>query len=99
MLPRLARRTPARPDFASMSDRAMTKRSSGRVRRASLATRGLRGGTGRRAQKNPAGAGFLRSAERGSGGGLQRLDAGVQAALVTGGLVLVDQATRAETVE
>src|SRR5690606_17059018 len=51
--------------------------------------------------KNPAEAGFFstRRIRRGSGGGLERLDAGGQAALVPGGLVLVDQAARAEAVE
>ena len=42
--------------------------------------------------KNPAGAGFFGAADpQGSGGLLQRLDAGSQAALVTGSVVLVDQ--------
>src|SRR5690606_17386690 len=45
-----------------------------------------------------AAAGVNRRAASGSGS-LQRLDAGVQAGLVTGCLVLVDQATRAETIE
>ena len=50
--------------------------------------------------KNPAGAGFFGAADpQGSGGLLQRLDAGSQAALVTGSLVLVDQAARAEAVQ
>src|SRR3970040_894783 len=52
------------------------------------------------ANKNPAEAGFLVSvAVSDRSGGLQCLDASVQAALVTGSLVLVDQATRTETVE
>ena len=55
--------------------------------------------------KNPAGAGFFGAADasaegcEGSGGLLQRLDARGQAALVTGSLVLVDQAARAEAVQ
>src|SRR6185369_14053552 len=50
--------------------------------------------------KNPAKAGFFKVAAAPCGsGGLQRLDARGQAALVTGGLVLVDQATRAEAIE
>ena len=61
------------------------------------------------ATKNPAEAGFLFDAIRGqralgraagrASGGLEGLDAGVQAGLVTGGLVLVDEATRAEAIE
>jgi hypothetical protein len=43
------------------------------------------------ATKNPAEAGFFAKGAEGSGG-LQCLDAGGQAALVTGSLVLVDQA-------
>src|SRR5690606_26438378 len=50
--------------------------------------------------KSPAKAGLSFTAVRpASGGAGQRLDAGGQAALVAGGLVLVDQATRAEAVE
>src|SRR5688572_19457968 len=49
--------------------------------------------------KNPAGAGFFASCNAPGSGSLQRLDAGGQAALVAGSLVLVDQATRAETIE
>src|SRR4249919_2847094 len=52
-----------------------------------------------RATKNPAEAGFFDIARDGGSGGLQRLDARGEAALVTGGLVLVDQAARAEAVE
>src|SRR4249919_3774338 len=57
-----------------------------------------------RATKKPARAGFFdesltqRSSRRESGG-FERLDAGVDAALVAGGLVLVDQATGREAVE
>src|SRR5690606_18662463 len=61
---------------------------------------GLTGGLTGKAAKNPALAGFFEATalKRGSGG-LERLDAGGQAALVARGLVLVDQATRTETVE
>src|SRR5690554_3316375 len=54
-----------------------------------------------RARKSPAGAGLSGEAAcaAGSGGGFERLDACVQAALVAGGLVAVDQAARAEPVE
>ena len=48
--------------------------------------------------KNPAKAGFFGVRERDVSGGLQGLDAGGQAALVTGGLVLVNQAARAVAV-
>ena len=55
------------------------------------------------ATKNPAQAGFFAAAAqralRRAQAALQRLDAGGQAALVAGGLVLVDQATRAEAIE
>ena len=61
---------------------------------------GLLGSTSTAHTKNPAGAGFFGAADRqGSGGLLQRLDAGSQAALVTGSLVLVDQAARTEAVQ
>src|SRR5690554_918357 len=54
----------------------------------------------RPARKNPAWAGFSVNAVRAaSGGALQRLDPGAQAALVAGGLVAGGQATRTETVE
>src|SRR5687767_908964 len=49
--------------------------------------------------KNPAGAGFFASCSARGSGSLQRLDACGQTALVAGGLVLVDQATRAEAIE
>src|SRR5690606_25689962 len=49
--------------------------------------------------KNPAGAGSFCSGLRLRSGGLERLDAGGQAALVAGGLVPVDQAARAEAVQ
>ncbi len=52
-----------------------------------------------RANKNPAEAGFLTESVRLVSGGLQRLDARSQARLVTGGLVLVDQATCGEAVQ
>src|SRR5690606_23320188 len=55
---------------------------------------------GVRPRKNPAGGRvFCRTYRAGSGSSLCSLDAGVQARLVAGGLVLVDQATRAEPVE
>ena len=61
---------------------------------------GLLGSANTAHTKNPAGAGFFGAADpQGSGGLLQRLDAGSQAALVTGSLVLVDQAARAEAVQ
>src|SRR5690606_9255878 len=49
--------------------------------------------------KNPAEAGFFDERDNLRSGGLEGLDAGGQAALVTGSLVLVDQATRAHAIE
>ena len=49
--------------------------------------------------KNPAEAGFFDEAASAGSGGLQRLDARGQASLVTGGLVLVDQAAGGETIQ
>src|SRR5678815_2572641 len=65
-----------------------------KVPTATMPLDGCRAGT-----KNPAGAGFFNDARACDSGGLQRLDARGQAALVTGRLVLVDQAARAEAVE
>ena len=49
--------------------------------------------------KNPADAGFFAAAESAESGGLEGLDACGQAALMARSLVLVNQATGAETVE
>src|SRR5690606_41549264 len=61
---------------------------------------GLTGGLTGKAAKNPALAGFFEATamKRGSGG-LERLDAGGQAALVAGGPVLVGDGARAGAVE
>ena len=54
----------------------------------------------KQAQKNPAFAGFFEAAAAPlESGGLQGLDARGEAALVTGGLVLVDQAAGAEAIQ
>src|SRR5688500_18593754 len=51
------------------------------------------------ATKNPAEAGFSDKTVNPASGSLERLDAGDQAALVAGGLVLVDQAARGEAIQ
>src|SRR5690606_10322949 len=113
LLPTNQKQQQKQPSSALRAPRSAPRPSRGRegVRRCAsqwLASASTHPASGRRerggrregqAQKTRPEPGFSSHRYGASGSGLGSLDAGVQAGLVAGGLVLVDQATRAEAVE